>query len=74
MIRADATATTNIPSKIEMFPVEKNIILVRFENIADNFDGPHNASTPNDTTYSIDVKYFAQELYSEVNGPNATLN
>lgn len=44
------------------FPVKRNQILARFENIADKFDSK--------TAYVnrlIDVKQFAQEFYAEAN-------
>lgn len=73
MLEANLTNSTGIPKKIEMFPVARNVILVRFENLADKFDGPINKSTPNDTTYSIDVKAFATVLWTKIN-PGAFLN
>jgi len=44
------------------FPIKRNQILVRFENIADKFDSK--------TAYVnrlIDIKQFAKEFYAEAN-------
>lgn len=50
-----------------MFPVSKNKILVRFENLADKMD--HNQ--PSDTIRYIDLESFAQSLYQDVNHKKA---
>jgi hypothetical protein len=47
-----------------MYPLSKNKILVRFENLADRFDT--NITSDDSTTY-IDVERFAHQLYSEAN-------
>lgn len=44
-----------------MFPVRRNVIFVRFENIADNFDYP--SSLQNLTTAYVKVKDFATYLF-----------
>lgn len=56
-----------------MFPIRKNMIFVRFENIADLFDYD-NITTLNDTCVFIAVKDFALDLYKKVNGDQAGVN
>jgi hypothetical protein len=48
----------------QMYPLSKNKILVRFENLADRFD---TNITSDDSTAYIDVERFAHQLYSEAN-------
>lgn len=48
----------------QMYPLGKNKILVRFENLADRFDT--NVTSEDSTTY-IDLERFAHQLYTEAN-------
>ena len=54
------------PVKLLLFPVGKNKILARFENIGDKFD-------EEEQTVYIKVKDFAHDLWASVNG-DAPLN
>ena len=55
-----------------MFPIKKNVLFVRFENIGDKFD--YNSASLEETTIYIKVKEFAYALYEIANGQNAQLN
>lgn len=44
----------------KLFPLEKNKVLARFENLADRFD-------PGSTIGYVDVQEFAMSLYKEAN-------
>lgn len=46
--------------------------MARFENLADLFDYPANASL-NDTSINIDLDQFARGLYAFDNGPGAQI-
>jgi len=48
----------------QMYPLGKNKIIVRFENLADRFDT--NVTSEDSTSY-IDIERFAYQLYSEAN-------
>ena len=50
-----------------MFPIMKNAVFVRFENIGDKFD-------KNDETLIVDVYNFALALYRKANGNDAEVN
>jgi len=54
-----------MPIKYAMFPVKRNTLFIRFENIADNLD--YWNYTQNDTTVYIKVREFAQSLFEHVN-------
>ena len=43
-----------------IYPVEKNHITVRFDNLGDRFDN-------NWGTFNVDVRRFASEIYREAN-------
>ena len=51
-----------MPFKFQLFPLAKNLILARFENLADLFDYAVN-STLNDTAMTLDLSKFANGLY-----------
>lgn len=56
-------------SSYRLFPLGKNEILVRFENLADAFDVVNTASLAQlDLSQSVNLTAFAHELYMEVNG------
>ena len=55
-----------------LFPIEKNVIYMRIENIFDTFD-IHPPKAPNHTVY-IQIRNFAETLYKHVNGMDAQLN
>jgi hypothetical protein len=57
--------------KYEIFPVRKNFLLVRFENIGDNFDALNGQMDQTSKTYYVNVRTFAETIYSYVNGPDA---
>ena len=50
-----------------MFPIMKNAVFVRFENIGDKFD-------KNDETLIVDVYNFTLALYRKANGNDAEVN
>ena len=62
-----------LPIKYQMFPVKRNTLFIRFENIGDNFDNFNN-KTLNDTSLYIDVKDFAERLYHHINANSSELN
>jgi len=49
--------------KYIVFPLGKNEILVRFENLHDNFD-----KVSNESSIFVDLNKFAYEFYLESNG------
>ena len=49
-----------------MFPLAKNEILLRFENIGDLFDTENPGSDA--SGLSIDIETFARDLFTDVNG------
>lgn len=52
-----------------MFPLAKNELLVRFENLADAFDTVNMKSLSQlDLAQSVNLNAFADDLYMEVNG------
>lgn len=52
-----------------LFPLGKNEVLVRFENLADAFDVVNEqALVQLDLAQAVNVSTFARELYTEVNG------
>jgi hypothetical protein len=56
-------------SSYRLFPLGKNEILVRFENLADAFDVANMQSLAQlDLAQSVNLNEFADELYKEVNG------
>ena len=56
-------------SSYRLFPLGKNEILVRFENLADAFDVTDMQSLAQlDLAQSVNLTDFANELYMEVNG------
>lgn len=65
-------ALIHLPLKFQLFPLDRNIIHMRLENIFDNFD-VHSPKQPNHTIY-IQVRKFAEDLYKYVNGEQAQLN
>ena len=50
-----------LPIKVQAFPVSKNVIIARFENIADLFDFP--SGNISDTNVYLDVNAFANNLW-----------
>jgi hypothetical protein len=51
-------------AKLSWFPIKKNVILLRVENIADNFDLNDNSTN---FTFYFNVKQHAIDLYAYVN-------
>lgn len=62
----------HIPLKLQLFPLAKNAIHMRIENIFDTFD-VHPPKAPTHTIY-VQVKKLAEDLYKAVNGDDAKLN
>ena len=56
-------------STYRLFPLDKNEILVRFENLADAFDIVNEQSLAEvDLAQEVNLTAFANELFMEVNG------
>lgn len=56
-------------SSYRLFPLAKNEVLVRFENLADAFDVPNMQTLAQlDLAQSVNLNDFANDLYMEVNG------
>jgi len=55
-----------------MFPIKKNVILLRLENIEDNFD--YEGTTKTAPLYTVSLANLANSLYEAVNGNNSTLS
>ena len=60
------------PIKIELFPIQKNSIFVRVDNVADLFDEIGTNFTFEDLT--LDLVKLANSIYISVNTDNSTLN
>lgn len=56
-----------VPVKIISYPMDRNLLLVRLENIADLFDYPA-GSTLDDTLTYFDLSQLARNLYQYTNG------
>jgi hypothetical protein len=56
-----------VPVKIISYPMDRNLLLVRLENIADLFDYP-SGSTLDDTLTYFDLNQLARNLYQYANG------
>jgi lipase chaperone LimK len=54
------------------YPMDRNLLLLRVENIADLFDYPANA-TLDDTVAYVDLNQLARNLYQQANGNQAQL-
>lgn len=62
----------HLPLKLQLFPIAKNAIHMRIENIFDTFDvHPPKAATH---TIYVQVKKLAEDLYKAVNGDDAKFN
>lgn len=61
------TNFTELSSTFRLFPVNKNQVLVRFENLADHFDTRENQTKQNPGSYQINVEKFGKDLYESVN-------
>jgi hypothetical protein len=59
-----------VPTKITSYPLDRNVLLVRVENIADLFDYPV-GSTLDDTVVYVDLNQWARNMYSYTNGNGA---
>lgn len=56
-------------STYRLFPVGKNELIVRFENLADAFDITNEKSLAQlDLAQEVNLTAFANELFQEVNG------
>ena len=60
------------PVKIISYPMDRNLLLVRVENIADLFDYPA-GSTLDDTVTYFDLNQLSRNLYQYTNGNTAQL-
>ena len=58
------------PVKVHTFPVGRNQLMIRVENIADLFDYPANAKL-SDTAVYADIPQLAKDLYFKANGAGA---
>ena len=61
------------PVKVQLFPMEKNLLLARLENIGDLFDYPANSTLQNTVVY-VDIPSLAKNLYFQANGQSAQLS
>ena len=59
--------------KAQVFPMDRNTLLLRVENIADLFDYSANAKL-SDTVIYVDIPQLAKDLYFKANGASAYLN
>lgn len=62
-----------VPVKIQVFPMARNMLLLRLENIGDLFDYPSTATLA-DTVVYVDVNALAKDLYFKANGASYYLN
>lgn len=66
-------ASQPAPVKVQVFPVARNQITLRVENIADLFDYP-TGTRLQDTAVYADIPQLAKDLYFKANGAGAYLN
>ena len=60
--------------KYAVFPVKRNAIFIRFENIGDLLDSYNGGVDQTNATLYVNVRKFAEYLYTYVNGQDAELN
>jgi hypothetical protein len=60
--------------KYEIFPYSRNKLFVRFENIGDLIDATNGGIDQTNATLYVNVRRFAEYLYTYENGPLAELN
>ncbi len=53
--------------KYEVFPIKRNQIFLRIENIGDKFDTDYNGLNKQQTTVQFPLDSFAKELFSKAN-------
>lgn len=53
--------------KYEVFPMKRNNLFIRLENIGDRFDTDHWGFTPANTTVSFPLDQFAKDLFNSSN-------
>ena len=58
------------PIKVISYPMDRNVLMVRVENIADLFDYPKTA-TLQDTTAYLDLNALAKDFWYKANGQGA---
>jgi hypothetical protein len=68
-----STASQPVPVKVHAFPINRNLLLVRIENIGDLFDYPDNANVT-DTTAYVDLQQLAKDIYYKANPSSYLLN
>jgi hypothetical protein len=55
------------PIKVTSYPMDRNLLMVRIENIGDLFDYPKSA-TLQDTTAYVDLTALAKDFWYKANG------
>jgi hypothetical protein len=60
--------------KYEVFPIKRNQIFLRVENIGDKFDTDYNGLNKQQTTVQFPLDSFAKELFAKANWNNTKFN
>lgn len=62
-----------VSAKVQVYPVERNVLLLRVENIGDLFDYPAGTNLSSTVVY-VDLPQLAKDLYYKANGADSLLN